>query len=210
MTKIIDDLNWRYATKKFDPSKKLTDAQLRDLLEALRLTPTSFGLQAYKFIVITDPALREKMKTVSWNQTQVTDASHLIAICAKKTLTEADVDAYIADIATTRGMPTEALKGYRDMMIGYAKAKAPQEIEIWSQKQTYIALGTLLSACAEMKIDSCPMEGFDREKIDALLGLTGSDYSVATLCPVGFRASDDATANMKEVRFPMEKLVEYK
>lgn len=210
MTKIIDALQWRYATKKFDATKKLTDAQLKDLLEALRLTPTSYGLQPYKFIVITDPALREKMKAVSWNQTQVTDASHLIAICTMKTMDAEYVDLFIADIAKTRGVSTDSLKGYRDMMVGSITRQTPEGLADWTKRQSYIALGTLLLVAADMKIDACPMEGFDGSKIDELLGLTTTNFTVASLCPVGFRASDDATADMKKVRFPLEMLVEYK
>lgn len=210
MTKMIDALNWRYATKKFDTTKKLTDAQLSDLLEALRLTPTSFGLQPYKFIVITDPALREKMKAVSWNQTQVMDASHLIAICSMKSMDAGYIDTYVNDMATTRGVSVDTLKSYRDMMTGYVARQTPAETADWIRRQSYIALGTLLVVSADMEIDACPMEGFDRTKVDELLGLTETNFTVASLCPVGFRASDDATASMKKVRFPMEKLVEYK
>lgn len=207
---VISALNWRYATKKFDPSKKLTDAQLSDLLEALRLTPTSFGLQPYKFIVITDPALREKMKANSWNQSQVTDASHLIAICSMKTMDAGYIDTYVNDMAKTRGASLDTLKGYRDMMTGYIARQTPAETAEWIRRQSYLALGTLLVVAAELQIDACPMEGFDRTKIDELLGLSETNFTVASLCPVGFRASDDAMASMKKVRFPIEKLVEYK
>ncbi len=210
MTKIIDALNWRYATKKFDATKKLTDVQLKDLLEALRLTPTSYGLQPYKFIVITDPALREKMKAVSWNQVQITDASHLIAICSMKSMDPTYVDLFIADIAKTRSISTDSLKDYRDMMLGSIAGQTPEGLSDWTKRQSYIALGTLLVAAADMKIDACPMEGFDGSKIDELLGLTTTNFRVASLCPIGFRASDDAMASMKKVRFPLELLVEYK
>ena len=208
MSTFLDSLRWRYATKKFDPQKKLSDAQVDELLEALRLTPTSFGLQPYKFIVINDPALRSAMRDHAWHQSQVTDASHLIAICAKTTMSDADIDAYIADIAHTRGVDIASLHGYRDMMKGYVKQRSPDEVREWLMRQSYIALGVLLCACAELRIDACPMEGFDRAKINDILGLTNTDYGVSTICPVGIRAQDDAFANAAKVRSPKERLVD--
>jgi nitroreductase len=210
MSSYNDNLLWRYATKKFDPTKKLTQAQLDELLEATRLAASSYGLQPYKIFVVTDMALREKIKEHSWNQAQVTDASHLIVFCAKKTMDESYIDSYIALISKERGMPAESLKGFRDMMVGSAKGRSPEALANWMKCQAYIALGFLLSAAAELHIDACPMEGFDPVHVDTDLGLLDQDLTAVTFCPVGFRASDDATAAYPKVRLPTEELFVFK
>jgi nitroreductase len=207
MPDLNDHLRWRYATKTFDPAKKLTQQQLDDLLEALRLSPSSFGLQPYSFIVVENPEIRARLQAVSWNQSQVTDASHLIALCAKRTVDSAYVDECLREIASVRGLPVDALKGYRDRIGSYLLAKKPAEILEWAKRQTYIALGFLLSAAALMGVDSCPMEGFDPEQVDCILDLRKDDLTIVALCPVGFRAPDDAFASAKKVRFGMGKLV---
>lgn len=205
---LLDSLRWRYATKTFDASAKLSDGDVTKLLEALRLTPTSFGLQPYKFIVIEDAALRAKLRSHAWNQPQVTDASHLIAICAKDTLTEADIDAYLDDIARTRSVERPSLHGYREMMLGFIRARSVDDVREWIMHQSYIALGVLLCACADLNIDACPMEGFDRAQVQKLLQLTGTGYSISTLCPVGKRSPADGMAHAAKVRFPLESLVD--
>jgi len=206
-TAYIDNLNWRYATKKFDPTKKLTQEQLDGLLEAMRLSASSFGLQPYKFFVITNPALREKIKEHAWGQPQIGDASHVIAFCAYRTIDEAFVDSYIQRIADVRGMTPENLKDFRAMMIGSVQGRSPAELAAWTKCQTYIALGFLLSAAAQHKIDACPMEGFDPVHVDTDLDLAGKNLTTVALCAVGFRATDDSTASYKKVRFPMEELI---
>ncbi len=210
MSTHLDSLHWRYATKKFDPTKKLTDAQLQELLDAVQLSASSYGLQAYKIVVVTNPAIREKIKEHAWNQTQVTDASHLIAICTYKSIDEAYVDSFISLIAETRGLTAESLAGYREMMVGSIKGRTTEELAHWLRCQGYIALGFLLSAAAEAHIDSCPMEGFDAAHVDVDLDLLESNLTTVALCPVGFRADDDATASYAKVRFPKEELVLWK
>lgn len=207
MSQLIQDLNWRYATKKFDPTKKLTKEQLEQLLEAMRLTATSYGLQPYKFLIIENPALRATIRTHSWNQPQVTDASHLIAICSYTTLDESFVDRYVDSIVAVRGVTKESLSQYREMMVHSIKIRTPENLADWAKRQSYIALGFLLSAAAELRIDACPMEGFDPQKVDEVLGLAKDTLTVATLCPVGFRAEDDASASYAKVRFPLSELV---
>ncbi len=210
MSDFNDHLRWRYATKKFDPTKKLAKEQLHALLEALRLSASSFGLQPYSFIVVENPALRAELKEHSWNQSQVTDASHLIALCAKRTVDMAYVDTCLKEIADVRGLPMDALKGYRERIGGHLLGKKPEQIAEWAKRQTYIALGFLLSAAALMHIDACPMEGFDPEQIDRILDLQKDGLTIVALCPIGFRASDDAFASAKKVRFALEKLVRRK
>lgn len=207
MSPLLDSLRWRYATKKFDPQQILSDTQVDELLEALRLTPTSFGLQPYRFIVIKNASLRAEIRDHAWGQAQITDASHVIAICAKKTMSEADIDASIAEIAQVRAIDAASLSGYRDMMKGYVSHRSPREVEEWLMRQSYIALGVLLCACADLRIDACPMEGFDRKEVDRILDLATSDYTVSTLCPIGGRAADDAFATLPKVRRKKEKLV---
>ncbi len=207
MSAFHEALNWRYATKKFDPTKKLTDAQLDELLEAARLAPTSYGLQPYRLIVIENPELRSSIKEKAWGQTQVTDASHLIVFTALKQIGEEYVDEYVSHIASQRGITAEALKGYRDMMASFVQGMPSDALGMWMQKQTYIALGVLLSAAAMAKIDACPMEGFDRNAVDEILGLATQNLTAVALCPVGYRSADDTAATYKKARFPMEELV---
>ncbi len=208
MSQLLESLTWRYATKKFDPTKKITDEKLTELLEAMRLTATSYGLQPYKFLVIENPDLRAKIRTHAWDQPQVTDASHLIAICNYRTMDEAYVDHYIDSIVKERGVTREMLAGYRQMMVGSLKARTPENATAWMKNQAYIVLGFLLSAAAEMKIDSCPMEGFEATKVDDVLDLAEKNLTVATLCPVGYRSADDTTAAYAKVRFPFSEIVE--
>lgn len=206
MSTYLENLQWRYATKKFDPSKKLTQAQLDELLHATQLAASSYGLQPYKVYVVTNPAVREKIKEHAWGQPQVTDASHLIVFCAKRTIDEKYVDAYISLIAKTRGMSAADLKSFRDMMVGMMKGRTPEMLASWMKCQAYIALGFLLSAAAHHRIDACPMEGFDPTHVDVDLGLIDKDLTAVTLCPVGFRAADDAASSLKKVRLPKDDL----
>ncbi len=156
-------------------------------------------------MVITDPAVREQLKAAAWNQTQVTDASHLLVLCAKKTLNEEHITHYIESIAATRGITTEALHGFKNMMMGSISRQTHEQIAAWNQKQVYIALGVLLSACAIKQIDSCPMEGFDAQKFDEILDLAKDDLTATVVCPIGYRASTDAPQT--KVRFSQEELI---
>lgn len=203
MSGFNESLHWRYATKKFDPSKKLSKTQLDGLIEAADLAASSYGLQPYKMIVITNPDLRAQIRAAAWNQTQVTDASHMVLFAAKTGVDEAYIDAFVANIAKTRGVTVESLKGYRDMMVG----SMGKMNTTWCQKQAYIALGTLLSAAAHEEIDACPMEGFDPAKVDEILGLAKMGLTATVFCPVGFRAADDATASYKKVRLSRQDFV---
>jgi nitroreductase/dihydropteridine reductase len=205
-----DHLNWRYATKKFDASKKLSDEQLNDLLESARLAASSYGLQPYKVAVVTNPDIRKKIQEHAWGQTQIVDASHLLVFCAKKTMDEAYVDQFIALVAKERGMTPEALQGYRDMMVGTVKGRTPEMLADWNKRQAYIAVGFLLSAAAQMEIDACPMEGFDPAHVDVDLGIVEDDLTSVVCVPVGFRAADDATASYKKVRWPKEEFFMFK
>lgn len=205
---LIPALQWRYATKQFDPTKRISDADVHELTESLRLSASSFGLQPWKFIVVNDPALRAKIKEHAWNQSQVTDASHLIVLAARKDIRDEYIRKFITATAEARGTTIEALKGYEDMMLGTVRNMPPEAITAWNQRQVYIALGTLLLGAAQKGIDACPMEGFDPKKVDEVLGMT--EYTVTALCPVGYRAATDKYAGAAKVRFPASEIVEYR
>jgi nitroreductase len=200
---ILDALNWRYATKQFDASRKLSEEQVSTLLESLRLTASSFGLQPWKFYVITSQAVKDQLTPVSWNQKQVSDCSHLIVLTAKKKIGPAYLAAYVDDIVATRGTPKDALKGMHDMILGFAEGH-PAPLD-WSKNQVYIALGTLLQTAALLSVDACPMEGLDKEAYDKILNVD-PDYTTAVACPLGYRAATDKYASFKKVRFPADKL----
>ncbi len=206
MSNLIEQLNWRYATKKFDPSKKLTTEQLNTILDAGRLSASSFGLQPYVFVIVENPALRETLKANAWGQTQITDASYLIVLAARTNLDAAYVDHYVDIIAKERGISTDSLKNIREMMVGSVERMSADERTTWAKKQAYIALGFLLSACAHEQIDACPMEGFDAAKFDEVLELNKSNLTAAVVCTIGFRAADDEAATQKKVRFPKSEL----
>lgn len=202
-----DHLNWRYATKKFDPTKILSSQEIEGLLEALRLAPSSFGLQPWKFVVVKDKALRSEIRKNAWDQPQVTDASHLIVLCSIKQMDEGYVKNFTKQIAAARGMSVESLAGYEGMMLGSLKAKGPLDLVSWMKHQVYIALGFLLSECALKRIDACPMEGFDSKKVDEILGLSGQGLESVVMCPVGHRAKDDHYADLPKVRLSMHEAI---
>ncbi len=205
---ILEKLNWRYATKSYDASKKVSAEDWETLETALTLAPSSFGLQPYKFIVISDPELREKLKPAAWGQPQITDASHLVVIAYKKVLTDADVEHFVDRITEVRGVPRETLTDYENIMKGSAK-KAVDEgyIEVWNSRQAYIALGFLLQTAALLNIDATPMEGFDAAQFNEILGLT--DYSAVVLAAVGYRhTGNDWLTNLPKVRMPDHELIE--
>jgi len=207
MSSLVSALQWRYATKQFDASKKLTAEQLNDLLEATRLSASSFGLQPWKFIVVSNPAIREQLKAAAWGQPQVTDASHLIVFAAKTNLNDTSVDEYMQSIADTRQIPVTALADLSAMMKGSIASRTPEQNLEWAKKQCYIALGTLLSAAAVAQIDASGMEGFNPAQFDEILGLKALNLTAAVIAPVGFRSEADAASKMAKVRFPLSEVV---
>jgi nitroreductase len=207
---LLDALSWRYATKVFDPAKVVPAELWKVLEQSLVLTPTSFGLQPYRFLVITDPELKAKLRPVSWGQSQITECSHLVVFLARQNLTEGDVDHYIKRIANVRGVTPEDLAGYRNMMVG-TLVTGPRAATVpeWAARQAYIALGQFMASAALLGLDTCPMEGIDASQYDQLLGLDATPYRTVVACPVGYRA-DDKYATLAKVRFPSEELVEYR
>ncbi len=206
---LINALNWRYATKVFDPARKISSKDLDTLLQSLVLTPSSFGLQPYRFLVVTDPALKARLREASWGQSQITDCSHLVVFLARQQMSEADVDHYIQRIAKVRGDQPENLAGYRSMIVG-TLVTGPRSASLpeWAARQAYIALGQFMAAAALLGLDTCPMEGLDPRKYDEILGLEATPFRTVVACPVGYRAEADKYASLAKVRFPVEELVE--
>jgi len=197
---LLENLSWRYAVKKFDPARKIPAREWAALERSLVLSPSSYGLQPWHFVVVTDPEVRATLKAASWNQTQITDASHLVVLCRRTTMVRADVDRYVTRIAEVRGVPAASLEPYRGMMLGSVE-KPGADHSTWNAKQVYIALGFFLTAAAALGIDACPMEGFDAAQYDQILGLTQRGYAATVVATAGYRASDDAYATQKKVRF---------
>lgn len=207
---LLQQLHWRYATKQFDPSKKIPAELWNALEQSLVLAPSSFGLQPWKFFVVTDSTLREKLVEFSWNQRQVADASHLVILAIKKNLNAADVDRYIALMSDIRQVPAESLQGLSNVIKGFMdKPPYPITLDEWAARQVYIALGQLMTSAAMLGIDTCPMEGFDRAKYNEILNLEAQGYSAAVLCPLGYRAGDDKYATLPKVRYPKDAVVSY-
>jgi nitroreductase len=206
MSNFIENAKWRYATKKFDTTKKVSASDLSTLKEAIRLSASSFGLQLYKVIIVENTELRAKLQPASWGQTQIVDASHLIVFANQTTVTDADVDSYIKNVSETRNVPVEALAGYGDYMKG-AVGGMPEDVKsIWTAKQTYIALSNLLNAAAELKIDVTPMEGFVPAQYNEILGLDKLNLNAALVAAVGYRHEEDATQHGAKVRKSNEEL----
>ncbi|MEP3837718.1 MAG: NAD(P)H-dependent oxidoreductase [Algibacter sp.] len=203
----IQQLKWRYATKKFDATKKLSKAKLKIITEAFNLTATSFGLQTIKLVVIENKNLRESLVAHSYNQKQVLDASHLLVICIQDNIEEIDVSSYYQNIKNTRNTPENILKPYREGLVSIMQGKSQQERQQWSKNQAYIALGNLLTVCAIEEIDSCPMEGFSPTKYDDILKLKEKGLKSVLLLPIGYRAEDDMFSTLKKVRKPIEEAV---
>ncbi len=204
---IIENLEWRYATQKFDAERKVSEADFNELLEAARLAPSSYGLQPWKFVVVANPELRKKLREHAWNQPQITDASHLIVLATRTDVDENYVKRYVEEIAKQRGTTVEALKGAYDMMTGDVNSRSKDAVLEWSRHQVYIALGFLLFAAAQKRIDACPMEGFDRGKFDEVLELKKQNLASTVLFAVGYRTEDDKAAQNVKVRFDLKDVV---
>jgi nitroreductase len=203
--KVLDRLNWRYAVKKFDPTRKVSDKDIETLEKSIMVAPTSFGLQLFKAIVITDDQMKLKLKPAAWGQPQITDSSHLIIFAAKKTIAPEDVDKFFERIVEVRGTPLETLTEYKAMVAGFGeKAVAEGWAFTWCQRQTYLALGFLLQTAALIGVDACPMEGFDPAQFDDILGF--EDYSATAICALGYRSETDWLADLPKVRMPKEEI----
>ena len=207
---LVEALTWRYATKAFDPAGKISTEDWAALEQSLILSPSSYGLQPWKFLVITDPALREQLKAHSWNQRQVTECSHFVVFAGQTDISEQDVQRWVERIAQVRGLPPEQMNGYRDIMVGDL-VKGPRHawIREWTARQAYIALGTFMTSAALLGIDTCPMEGIDPAKYDETLKLSAAGYRTLCACAAGYRAADDKYAGLPKVRYAPAEVLQH-
>ncbi|KXU37871.1 NAD(P)H-dependent oxidoreductase [Cephaloticoccus primus] len=211
--RLLSALNWRYAVQRFDPTRKVAPETWAALEDALILTPSSYGLQPWRFIVVTDPQKKTELCAAAYNQSQVSDCSHFLVISVRCDLGEDYVDyveRHLARTSEVLGVPRDSLDDFGRMLEGALKrAEAAGRIDCWQSYQAYIALGNFLTSAALLGVDACPMEGFSVEKVDEILGLTGSGYSTAVCVAAGYRAADDKRAEQPKVRFPKEVLFTY-
>ena len=206
MHPLIESLNWRYATKKFDAKKKISNDNLAIIKEAIRLAPSSYGMQPYQVLIVENPELRAQLQPASWGQTQIVDASHLLVFSSYTNVTEKMVDDYVALKAGTEEVAVDQLKPYGDFMKSKLLEASPVEIAVWAAKQTYIALDSLMIACADLRIDACPMEGFEADAYNKILGLTEKGMTASVVATIGYRAADDLAQHGKKVRKPAQDL----
>jgi nitroreductase len=207
-TTVLEALQWRYATRKFDPAKKIAPDVWAALEQSLVLAPSSVGLQPWKFFVVTDPALRAKLHPAAWNQAQVIDCSHFVVFAVRKNLDSAHVDRHVERMVEVRGGTVEALAKFRAMAVrNLDEARNEGRLDTWQTHQIYIALGQFMTAAAMLGVDACPMEGFEPPKFDAILGLPEQGLASVVCCAAGYRSADDRFAAMKKVRFKPEDVI---
>ena len=205
----IEQLKWRYATKKFDTNRKVPSLEIAKIKEAIQLAASSYGLQLYKILSIEDKALREKLRVVSYDQPQVTDASHFFVFCRYAKVRAAHIDDYLTIKAEKHAVPLEEFKAYgQQMKTSIVENMGTDKQDIWTAKQVYIALSNALSACAILKIDAAPMEGFDPEAYNEILGLTDKGLKATVVLGIGYRSTEDETQFLSKVRKPLDQLFE--
>lgn len=203
---VLQQLKWRYATKRFDAARKISAEDWTTLEQSLVLAPSSFGLQPWRFIVVTGQETKDKLRSISWGQSQIADGSHVVVFATRRDLPVEHIDSYVARTAEVRGATVEALAGFRKMMIGALHGGAI-DLNHWAALQVYIALGQFMATAAMMGIDTCPMEGIEPAKYDAVLGLPDQGYATVVACVAGYRANDDKYAQLPKVRFKTEDVV---
>lgn len=205
---VLSALQWRYATKKFDPSRKIPIATWEAIERAAVLAPSSMGMQPWKFVVVTDPGVRARLRPVSYNQPQITDASHLIVFCRRTAMDESYVHQYARRISEVRAVPVSTFQGFVDSMLKQAGGFATNDaLQVWTSRQVYIALGFALSAAAVMGVDACPMEGIEGPKYDQVLGLKDTPYAATVVGAFGYRSPDDTFASLAKVRFDPKDVI---
>ena len=205
---LLQQLHWRYATKQFDPSRRISEVDWQTLEESLVLTPSSFGLQPWRFVVITDPAIKERLVAASWDQRQVAEASHVVVFAIKKNLGVAEVDRYLDRMAAVRGVSRESLNGFRAVLVNFLAQPADQfDPNGWAARQVYIALGQFMTSAALLGIDTCPMEGIEPGRYDEILGLEAEGYRTVVVAAAGYRAATDKYATLPKVRFASDEVI---
>lgn len=211
MKHILDALKWRYAVKKFDPTKKIPEKILQEIKDALVLSPSSFGLQPWKFLFITNPEIRAELRKYSWDQSQITDASHLVVLCRQEKIDESFVNKWVDRMKEKNNRPPEKLEMYRNMVLNNVVKGDSYRAKNqggYMQNQVFIALGNLMTAAAMLEIDTCPIGGFDSEKYDEILGLKEKGLRSCVVCPIGYRSEEDWHKDDPKVRFPEAEVIE--
>lgn len=210
-TELLSSLKWRYAVKTFDPSKKILPETWDALEQALVLTPSSYGLQPWKFLVITDKEIRQRLREASWNQPQVTDCSHYVIFLRKESMDESYIDEYMQSISQIRSISLDTLAGFKKGIVNDVLQGPRKSIQKeWLAHQTYIALGNFMTCAAVLNVDACPMEGLDPIKYNEILQLHDSGYTTVMACAAGYRNPADRLASAKKVRFQKDKLIEHR
>ena len=205
---LIAALNWRYATKKFDPTKKIPAATWSALEQSLVLTPSSMGMQPWKFFVVTDAAMKARLLPAAKNQPQTVDCSHFVVFAVHVDLSDKHVGRHLDRMAEVRGIPRESLDKFLKMALGNLDAaRAAGSLDTWQKHQVYIALGTFMAAAALLGVDTCPMEGIDPAAMDEILGMKGTEFATVVACAAGYRSSEDKYATMPKVRFKADDVV---
>jgi nitroreductase len=203
----LEALRWRYATKKFDPEKVVSEQSVESLLEAANLSATSYGLQPFRFVVIRNQQLQDQLVAASYGQRQVADASHVIVIASRTDVDSDYISRYIDFVESERKLPPDALDDYKTVMTGSVTAMSDEQRKHWAAKQVYLALGTLLAVCGAMKIDACPMEGFVPGEYNEILGLSALNLDATVVLPIGHRAEDDENQHLKKIRQPLSDMI---
>lgn len=207
-SELVSAQEWRCSVKNFDASKKIPDTTWAALEKCLILSPSSYGLQPWKFVVVTDKEIRKKLTPLSWNQAQVENCSHFVVFAYRNKMTESFVDQYMKSISEIRNVPLDKLAGFKgNIMSDVVNGPRGKIVQEWAGKQVYIALGNFMTSAALLGVDTCPMEGIDPPKYDEILGLTGTDYSTAVACAAGYRHSEDGYSKLKKVRYSAKELV---
>lgn len=198
---ILTALRWRYATKTFDASRQIAADVWAALEESLILTPSSFGLQPWKFLIVESPEIRAQLQAQSWGQSQVTEASHFVVFAARTDVSSDDIASWVKRLAEVQGTPVEVLEPMKQMIDGFVGSMPLEARHAWNVRQIYIALGQFMTAAAILGIDTCPMEGLDASAYDKILGLEGTGHATAVACAVGYRSADDHTAGRPKARY---------
>ena len=209
---LVQQLEWRYATKQFDPQRKIAADAWAALEQSLILTPSSYGMQPWKFMILSrDAALREQLVGYSWGQRQVADSSHYVVFTVRTEMTAADVDMYVDRIAEVRNVDKSAANPLKKMIEGgVVRGMTATQQHEWASRQAYIALGNFMTSAALLGIDTCPMEGIDPSKYDEILGLKGSGYATCVGCAAGYRLETDKYAQLAKVRYTAQQVIEHR
>lgn len=206
---LLDALKWRYATKKFDSAKRIPADTWETLEHSLSLTPSSFGLQPWRFLVIETPSIRQALREESWGQSQLTDASHLVVFTVRKDLADGDIDRWMERLSEVQSTPLESLAPLRSVISGFIQPMSPDQRRAWNARQAYIALGQFMAAAAILGIDTCPLEGINPAGYDRILGLEEGEYATTVACAVGYRATDDRHAGLPKARFVRDSVIQH-